>query len=774
MLLPFTSLLSTFLLFTSIQALSYRNRPSLFPRASAPDWNPKSTPYPSARRDDVSFSYQSAAANGNVTIADPYNYLEQSSDSSKEVQTFDDQQNAFFKNYLQKCKDADAIRASMKDAGHYDELGYPVAYGSKNASFYLYVRREINSDFRALYVATQAEIDQAVKNKFSPLPGRKVFDEASLDNDYNIYDQSISPDGKTLLYRVQKKSTNNLTTIHLLDISGVYEGKDAKPYPEQITGAQDDSEGWTADSKGFFYVHELLNDDGSFNQSSLMYHYVGSKVKDDIVFVKSSVGTDEDILYGYHLSTDRKNLIVFQYTDSAKPRVFATTLDEPLSAPKKWISISPGFDLELEFLANVGNEYYFLARYDNESNQVIKYKLDFSKARQVNQLTDLKDKAQLEPTVIPEDKNALIDIYTIFDYDKMLLCYTQDADRKCFVYELQTGKRVQQILPELIGSSSSLASLQTGTDIFLWSWSYNTPGQLYYIKWNKDKSSATTELAYQAKLESIDATKFTVEKRWATSKDSTKVPFHLFYRTGLVFDGSRPLMLNYYGAYRVIRLPYYNPTYMSFVHDYDAVFVAIYPRGGGEVRAEQWHKAGMLDKKQNTIDDVQAVIQYLIDNKITSKGKVIIYGQYAASTTAMSVTNQAPEGNLGVVILQDGMFDLLRFPDSSADTTAETEEYGDPQKPKDFDWLRKISPLHNVNASKQYPAILFLPGGDINQQWQARKMVAELQHDLPNNPSPLLYSTSDLKLTEEDNYVNEEVYSIAFATHVLGLQRVNH
>lgn len=762
---------------TTVRAAS-QSHPRLYPRKSGvhwkADWDPKATPYPSARLDDISFSYQSAAAHGNVTIADPYNYLEKSGSSSKEVQGFIDQQNSFFKTYLQKIKDTDAIRASIKDAGHYDELSYPEAFGSSDNPLYVYTHKELGSDLKGLYVATQAQIVQATKDKFSPLPGKKVLDESSLDKDVLIFDQNISPDGKTLLYRLQKRGTNDLVTVRLLDISGIHDGNDAKSYPDQITGNQDILDGWTSDSKGFFYVHETLKEDGSFDKSSFMYHTVGTDVKDDIVFLKPSTSKGLDLTYSFDVTTDRKVLIVYAFGDTGKPLLYATTLDQPLSEPRKWISISPEFDIELDYLTNVGNEYYFLARYDNESNQVIKFKLDFTKVRQVSQLSELKDKATLEPTVIPEDKNALIDIYTIFDNDKMLLCYTEDAQRKCFIYELQTGKLVQSILTDQIGSSSSLASLTTGSEIFFWSWAYNTPGQLYYIKWDKGQKHATSELVYEAKLQSIDAKEYTVSLNWAISKDSTKVPFYLFHRKGINFDGTRPIILNFYGAYRVIWLPYYSPTFMSWVRDYDAIFAFAYPRGGGEVKAEQWHLAGTKANKQNTIDDINAVVQYLIDNKITAKGKIIIYGQYAGSTTTMAMVNQAAEGNLGVVTLQNGMFDLLRFPISPSHITSELEEYGSPSRPEDFDWLRKISPLHNVDQKKDYPAMLFLPGDDSDSQWHGRKMVATLQHDLANNSNPFFYSTYDSKLSDEENSNNDPVFSIAFAAHVLGLQRVNH
>ncbi|PWN34998.1 prolyl oligopeptidase, partial [Meira miltonrushii] len=702
-------------------------------------WDPKSTPYPSVRRDDIVFSYQSAAAHGNVTVADPYNYLEQSPASSNEVQTFIDQQRSFFKTYSKKFKDFDAIRESIKDAGHYDELQFPEAFGSKDNTLYTYHYRELGSDSRIFYVATQADLEQAYKTKFSPLPGKKVLDEASLGNDSIAFFQNISPDGKTFLYHASKKAVPELATIYTRDISNIFTDTSEttlKDSPEFITGTSDASDGWTSDSKGFFYMRNNASyDDGT---TSIRYHKLGTPVQSDTVIVKPN--NDPSQTMDFELSDDKKFIIVYVYNDNDKARVYVARLDQPISSSMKWTSIVPEATLHLEYVTNLENDFYFVAYYDNESNQVIKYTVDTNKARSVEMLKELTDKAIIEPTVIPEDKNALIDQFTVFDTDKMFLAYTQDAKRNYYIYDLRTGKRIQHVIPDSVGSASSITSLSTGSDIFLWSWTFNTPGQLYHIKWNVEKGSATSDLVYQAKLQSIDSSQFDIELKWATSKDSTKIPFHLFYRKGVKFDGTRPAMINFHGAFRNIFLASYSPLWMTWVNDYDAVFVLAYPRGGGEVRAEAWHQAGMLGNKQNTIDDVNAIIQYLIDDKIAAKGKVVLTSSSSGATNAMAVTNQAPEGNIGALVLQErtygyALYDLLRF-NTAPDSSGYVAEYGNPQDPQAFDWLRKISPLHNVDKAKVYPAILIFPGNDPVKSWSARKMIAELQYDLPNNPNP--------------------------------------
>ncbi|PWN34997.1 prolyl oligopeptidase [Meira miltonrushii] len=774
---PFWStLVAVILLHTApIQAVPSPTDSTLYARNLLPAWDPKSNPYPSVRRDDVSYTYQSTASKGNVSVADPYNYLEPSPASSKEVQSFMEKQAAYFKGYTQNMKDIEAVRASIKSAGNYDELQFPQAFGSKEKPLYTFYYREIDKESRSYYVATQADLEQAYKSKFSPIPGKIVLDEASLGSDIYTYFQNISPDGKKFLYRTMVKSSKKPGTIHVRDISDIFtSSKPPKDYPEQITGNSDTSDGWTLDSNGFFYLHN--DHDYADGTDTVLYHKIGTPVSDDIVVAKADKDAYESFIF--QLSNDKKFIVLFVSTSSDKSRVYAASLDQPISSNMKWISIEPEEDLQLEYVTNLGNEFYFVANYDNESNEVVKYFVDSTKAVQValGKLKKLKSKAKIEPTVIPEDKSALIDRFTTFDTDKMLLCYTQDAKRNFYIYDLKSGKRIQHVLPDFVGSSSAITSLASGTDMFLWSWTFNTPEQLYHIKWNQEQNSATSDLVFEAKLKSIDLSQFTVELKYATSKDSTKIPFHLFYRKGIKFDGTRPAMLNFFGAFRVIWLPFYDASYMTWVNDYDAIYVEPYPRGGGEVKAESWHQAGMLGKKQNTLDDVNAVIQYLIDNKIAAKGKIVMYGQFAGSTATMAVVNQGPEGNIGAVILADalygsyGEYDLLRL-DTVPGTSRDVAEYGDPHNPDAFDWLYKISPLHNVNKTKIYPAVMFQPGNDTLSNWHGRKMVAQLQYDLPNNPKPFLFNSPDQALTDDENVEQRYSFPIAFASHVLELQR---
>lgn len=186
------------------------------------------------------------------------------------------------------------------------------------------------------------------------------------------------------------------------------------------------------------------------------YHKLGTKPQDDILIVKAD--SDPSATIAFHVTNDKNFIIVYEYFGSDKSRVYLAPLNQTISTKTKWLSIAPKDDLELDYIQNLENIFYFVARYDDHSNQVVKFNIDPTKARQVNDFSELKDKINVEPTVIPEDKSALIDRFTTFDTDKMFLCYTQDAERHFYIYNLRSGERIEHVLPDYKGASSSIIS----------------------------------------------------------------------------------------------------------------------------------------------------------------------------------------------------------------------------------------------------------------------------------------------------------------------------
>src|SRR5262249_11372588 len=134
-------------------------------------------------------------------------------------------------------------------------------------------------------------------------------------------------------------------------------------------------------------------------------------------------------------------------------------------------------------------------------------------------------------------------------------------------------------------------------------------------------------------------------------------------------------------------------------------------RGGGEF-GEDWHRAGMMEKKQNVFDDFESAAEYLIDNKYTNASKLSIYGVSNGGLLVGAALTQRPE-LFKAVVCGSPLLDMLRYK-KFMDGPYWVPEYGSAEKADQFGYLRAYSPYHNVVNGKKYPATLFITGdGDM-------------------------------------------------------------
>ncbi len=302
---------------------------------------------------------------------------------------------------------------------------------------------------------------------------------------------------------------------------------------------------------------------------------------------------------------------------------------------------------------------------------------------------------------------------------KLFTTYLKDASTRIYKFNADgTGK--EEIKLPGIGTASGIGGKKDDTETFYTYTSFTNPGEIYKydLKTGKSELFRKTEVKF-------DANEFETKQVFYTSKDGTKVPMFLMHKKGLKLDGNNPTMLYGYGGFNISLTPSFSVSRIMFLEQ-GGVYAIASLRGGGEY-GEDWHKAGMLGKKQNVFDDFIAAAEYLISEKYTTSNKLGINGGSNGGLLVGACMTQRPE-LFKVAIPAVGVLDMLRYHKFTIGW-GWAVEYGSSDKKEDFDWLIKYSPLHNVKQGVKYPATMIMTADHDDRVVPAHsfKFAAELQ-----------------------------------------------
>jgi oligopeptidase B len=220
---------------------------------------------------------------------------------------------------------------------------------------------------------------------------------------------------------------------------------------------------------------------------------------------------------------------------------------------------------------------------------------------------------------------------------------------------------------------------------------------------------------------------YVTDRLWATSTDGTRVPMSMVYRRGLQTDGSNPALLYGYGAYELPSDPMFDAARLSLL-DRGFVFAIAHVRGGGEM-GRQWYEDGKFLNKTNTFDDFIACAVELIEQGYTNPRQLAIRGRSAGGLLIGAVVNARPD-LFACAVAQVPFVDALTtmLDESIPLTVNEYEEWGDPNDPEFYEYMKSYSPYDNVHRAA-YPAMLVTAG--LNDPrvpfWEPAKWVAKLR-----------------------------------------------
>ncbi len=257
-----------------------------------------------------------------------------------------------------------------------------------------------------------------------------------------------------------------------------------------------------------------------------------------------------------------------------------------------------------------------------------------------------------------------------------------------------------------------------------------------------DVEKRTSKLLKETEvLGGYDKTKYQTERIYATAKDGVKVPISLVYLKTAKRDGKAPIFLTAYGSYGAPSNVGFSSSIFSLV-DRGVVYALAHIRGGGDL-GKSWHDDGRMMKKMNTFTDFIAAAEYLVAQKYGAKDRLVIAGGSAGGLLMGAVTNLRPDLFKAVVAYVPFMDVINTMLDESLPlTVSEFEEWGNPKKKAEFDYMITYSPYDNL-ARKAYPAILVKTSFNDSQvmYWEPAKYVAKLR-TLKTDKNPLILKTN--------------------------------
>ncbi|RPD87654.1 prolyl oligopeptidase family serine peptidase [Luteimonas sp. 100069] len=221
----------------------------------------------------------------------------------------------------------------------------------------------------------------------------------------------------------------------------------------------------------------------------------------------------------------------------------------------------------------------------------------------------------------------------------------------------------------------------------------------------------------------FDASTHEVEQHFATSKDGTRVPYFIVRPKDMKLDGSNPTLLYGYGGFEISLTPGYSGGVGKGWLEKGGVYAVANIRGGGEY-GPRWHQAALKANRHKAYEDFAAVAQDMIDRKITSPAHLGIRGGSNGGLLTGNMLTQYPQ-LFGAVVIQVPLLDMQRYHKLLAGASW-MAEYGNPDKPEEWEFIRTFSPYHLFDPAKDYPPTLILTStrDDRVHPGHARKMHA--------------------------------------------------
>ncbi|MFB2718630.1 prolyl oligopeptidase family serine peptidase [Shewanella xiamenensis] len=310
-----------------------------------------------------------------------------------------------------------------------------------------------------------------------------------------------------------------------------------------------------------------------------------------------------------------------------------------------------------------------------------------------------------------------------FSKSAIFVNWLDNVKSKLVRYE-QDEKGAWQSTPvpfEANGALTVMDMERDSDDFFVNYTSFLEPSSLYTVNAKALKPQKIKGMPQQ-----FAADKFKTEQYFATSKDGTKVPYFVVMAKDLKLDGRNPTLLYGYGGFEVSLRPAYSATIGKNWLEQGGVYVLANIRGGGEY-GPAWHQAALKQNRHKAYEDFEAIAEDLIARKITSSKHLGIQGGSNGGLLMGAAFTRRPD-LYNAVVCQVPLLDMYRFNKLLAGASW-MGEYGNPDVPEEWAYIKTYSPYHNLHKDVHYPKVFFTTStrDDRVHPGHARKMVAKMK-----------------------------------------------
>ncbi len=616
-----------------------------------------------------------------IKVADPYRWLEDG--EREEVRAWVEAQNAHTRSLLDARPGREAVRSRLTSLLSIGTLTSPVPRRGR----YFYTRREGKQNQPVLYVRDGLQGKDRVLLDPNALSADGT---AALDWWYP------SRDGKLVAYGVSK-SGDEKSTLRVIDAAT------GRELSEVIPNTRYCSLGWLPDTSAFYYTRypapgEVPPGQENYNRH-VFFHRLGTDwTKDPKVFGEKR--RPEEIIE-LSVSPDGAYMTLWVLEGWSRSDLYVKDLKQEGS---QVVPVAEGIDAIFTG-AVAGDTLYLLTNWEAPRYRL--FAVDPKRPQRGNWRL-----------LIPESDAVLSEAH--YASGRIVALYLKDASSRLALHSAADGKKLKDVVLPALGSIEGVGAQHDGEEAFFEFDSFTVPPSVYRI--DLKTGSATPWERIKADLDLSD---LEVEQVFYPSKDGTKVSMFLVHKKGLRRDGRNAVVLYGYGGFNISMTPSFSRALVLWL-ERGGVYAVANLRGGGEY-GEEWHRAGMLDRKQNVFDDYLAAAQWLVEKKYAGPDRLAIYGGSNGGLLVGAALTQKPE-LFRAVVCAVPLLDMVRYHNFQI-AKLWVPEYGSAEDPGQFRFLYEYSPYHKVREKTAYPAVLLTTAESDSRvdPMHARKMAARLQ-----------------------------------------------